>query len=620
MGSKLCKCTQGPRDCVETKTLCNIEARSRYSHYEIETDYKIDKSHVLGTGFNGPVVLGVSKHTGQLMAVKTFKKLNVEKKKLDFLRAEVNIYLQVDHPHIARLLHVYECQNSLSLVMERCTGNELYYRLQKKKVFTEREAEEAAYQMCLAIAYLHKHHIVHCDLKLENWLYETDEDTSKLKLIDFGFSKVWDETNALHQSCGSLAYVAPEVINQNYTTKCDMWSLGVIVFMLLGGYPPFHGKDSDQLISQISNCKYSFRRDKWENTSEWSRDFITKLLVFDPKCRLSAIESLQHPWLESIDREIHTCDEVSRVVSPALLDDLRRYAKGSHLKHLALSIMAHHSSSEELQEIREAFLALDKDKTGTISFDNLRTAINAQFDLSETELKEIFEVMNLAHDQEIHYSEFIAALMQTRVRMDKNMLRETFDHLDVFHAGKITKKDLQQVIGSNTFEHADINSIMCEIEGCTPKSGISFEKFSEHLQSVDFVPTPSRLRRGVVTSPRSASMASSHGSFASISSGSDTEPVDGFATPTGTGSDYKFGDLTKKQDSAPATGEKNAKINLPTQTESEEEQEECTSKFAREIQTPLPVVKSNIAITSCGIAEASRLRPASMDVNHMVTL
>jgi len=488
MGGKLCKCAvTGNGSIIESRAMSSLENRSRYSDKAIELDYIIQSETVLGTGYNGPVVLGVNRHTMHESAIKRFDKKGVEKKKLDFLRAEVNIYLQVDHPHIARLLHVYEEEHCLSLVMERCIGNEMYYRLKTKKAFSEREAQTACYQMCLAVAYLHRHHIVHCDIKLENWLYESEEDNAKLKLIDFGFSKIWDEREgSMHQSCGSLAYVAPEVLKQDYTNKCDMWSLGVIVFMLLGGYPPFHGKDTNALIANINSCSYCFRRDKWEHTTEWARDFVTKLLVIQPQARLSAVDALQHPWMHQIDEELNL-EEDRRYLSPVLLDDLRRYARGSHFKHLALSIMAHHITSPDLEEIRNSFLALDTDKSGTITFDNLRDAIHGQFDLSEPELKEIFECINMNHDQEIHYSEFIAALMQTRVHMDQNLLRETFDHLDVFHSGIITKKDLRSLIGSNKFEDTDLNALMSECKGCTPKSGISFEKFSEHLQSIDSV-------------------------------------------------------------------------------------------------------------------------------------
>jgi len=492
MGGKLCKCQPRRNDIVEQSTLCCLDARSRYSHRSIEQDYDLHQSTVLGTGFSGPVTLAINKHTGQHSAVKSFDKQNITKKKMDFLRAEVNIYLQVDHPHVARLLHVYEEEEGLSLVMELCTGKELYHRLAKKKVFSEREAALATYQMCLAISYLHRHHIVHRDIKLENWLYESDAENAKLKLIDFGFSKLWDENTEMEQSCGSIAYVAPEVLGQHYTDKCDMWSLGVIVFMLLGGYPPFHSADATELISKIKKCDYSFRRDKWEHTTEYARDFIVKLLVSNPNDRMSAFQALEHPWMTKIEEEVHADNWMdsmqTRNTSANLLDDLRRYAKGSHFKHLALSIMAHHLSSSELEEIREAFLALDVDKNGGITFKELRAALNDQFNVTEEELQGIFEVINVTHDKEIHYSEFIAAVMQTRVHMDKNLLRETFDHLDVNHTGKISKKDLRKVIGGNKFEDTDISSLMSECQGCTSKSGISFEKFSEHLQSIDSIP------------------------------------------------------------------------------------------------------------------------------------
>jgi len=282
-------------------------------------------------------------------------------------------------------------------------------------------------------------------------------------------------------------------------------------------------------------------------------------------------------------------------------------------------------------------LAMDKDKTGTITFNNMRTAINAQFDLSEKELKEIFDVMNLAHDEEIHYSEFIAAVMQTRVHMDKNLLRETFDHLDVFHAGKITKKDLQKVIGGNKFEHTDINSIMYEIEGCTPKSGISFEKFSEHLQHIDSIQpsdsimkacSPNRCRNGLVPSPPSMP-SSTHGSFASITSEPGSESEDSVATPKGGAVDgglHSFGELSQKTPSRPQTpsgcGEKGCSKKLATQLESDEEQDavSCTSE-AVESPITVPLAGPELATLSCGLETVvTRSRSTSIEVHNMVSL
>lgn len=182
------------------------------------------------------------------------------------LDRQVNIYLKLDHPYITRLLEVYENEHSLYLVMEYCGGGELYHRLAAKKTFTESVAAETTSQMLLSIGYLHNNNVVHRDLKLENWLYEHEGEDSKLKLIDFGFSKVFDKHTKMHQSCGSVAYVAPEVLRRSYSGgNCDMWSLGVIVFMLLSGYPPFYGRTEEKMILLIEQGRYHMRNERYIN-------------------------------------------------------------------------------------------------------------------------------------------------------------------------------------------------------------------------------------------------------------------------------------------------------------------------------------------------------------------
>jgi len=230
---------------------------------KLEHDYQLT-SKVLGSGYNGKVHLAKSRiNSKQLAAVKTFRLRGLSDSKKDRLMAETSVFLCMDHPHVARLLDVYESDHHISLVMECMEGGELFDRVNKR--FTEPAAADATRQMLLALHYLHSHGIVHRDLKLENFLYDSTQG-DHLKMIDFGFSKFSDSRGRMKTSCGTLAYVAPEVLKKNYNLQCDLWSMGVIVFCLLSGHMPFHG-DSEEQMLDIKKAKYAFKPQHWHHVS-----------------------------------------------------------------------------------------------------------------------------------------------------------------------------------------------------------------------------------------------------------------------------------------------------------------------------------------------------------------
>jgi serine/threonine protein kinase len=225
-------------------------------------------------------------------AVKVYRKQELSLSRLHSLQKEVNIYLMLSHPNIVKLHNVYESNETVHLSMELCSGGELYTRLKQKGNFSEKSAARAAFQMLSAIEHLHMQGIVHRDLKLENWLYESDVEDAPLKLADFGFSTKWNGREPMHESCGTTSYLAPEVFQANYTEKCDMWSFGVIMFALLNGKMPFVGKDRE-LVDMIFECEYSFQN----HISEEAQDFVEGLLKLNPENRMSASECLVHPWI-----------------------------------------------------------------------------------------------------------------------------------------------------------------------------------------------------------------------------------------------------------------------------------------------------------------------------------
>lgn len=484
-------------------------------------DYEVQEK-VLGHGLCGDVVLAKSRVDGRKCALKTIPKQKVPSGKMEAFYAEVEIYLALDHPNIARLRDVYESPTEIYMLIECCDGGELYYRVQRRGVYTDADAAQCTREMLRAVSYLHSQGVVHRDLKLENFLYDTEEKDAVLKLIDFGFAKIWDPATVMMASCGSVAYVSPDVLSgKGYTNKCDMWSLGVIVWMLLVGYPPFHGEDSvmRQLIAKGEPDWH--HKTRWNRVKEDAKDFVKRLLTVDPKLRYSAQEAMMHRWLKNKDAADKRLE-----LDTEILRRLQRYADTSKVRRAALQLLAQELTSEETRELREAFLRIDKGNEGTISLKDLKEAIRGTNDRRRStlstspmspssggsgtpsgsnsptpctparrlqradsgELKELFSVLDSNGDERISYLDFLAATTQVRSLLRKEAVRAVFNRLDRDRSGTISVSDFRVAIGE-TFEGVDVEELVHEVKS-SGKDGITFDAFVRVLEEQDAVPTP----------------------------------------------------------------------------------------------------------------------------------
>jgi len=227
----------------------------------LRKDYEMTQQ-VLGVGINGNVFLARNRRNGQRYAVKSFDFRRYNLASLRDIASEMETMLVADHPNIVRIMDVYETDVALHMVMECMEGGELFDRLVQRSRFEEDDAAETIRQMFSAVAYLHGSGIVHRDLKPENFLFEV-QGGGHLKLTDFGFARYWDASTSMTDRVGTPAYNAPEVMARKYTSQCDVWSLGVIAFMLIAGYSPFEGSKNQQ-IEDVLLGRYKWREDHWK--------------------------------------------------------------------------------------------------------------------------------------------------------------------------------------------------------------------------------------------------------------------------------------------------------------------------------------------------------------------
>jgi calcium-dependent protein kinase len=443
---------------------------------KLSAEYQMT-SKVLGTGCNGSVRMANSlsmKDKQHTFAVKTFNTKGMRAEKLAHLQAEIEIFMCMDHPHVAQLVDVYESEHSIALVMECMSGGELFNRITRCKHFEENDAAQATRQMLLAVSYVHSHGIVHRDLKLENFLYDT-QGSSHLKLIDFGFSKFYDTKQRMRTSCGTLAYVAPEVLRKSYTSQCDLWSMGVLVFILLSGHMPFFGKDEQQM-KNIKGGYYVMKQEQWKGISNEARSFVHGLLEVDPGKRFTAGSALEHSWITK------HCQEPELDFGP-MVSALRSWLLAPKLLRASFSLMAWSLTNKQQAAVRDHFLSMDRNHDGAVSLSELKSIMTDRCGVPEAEVAAVFRVFVESHDREIHYSDCLAATACDQIELDDDLLYTTFQKFDTRGAGYLNAVDFHEVLGVS-LEGGQAQALVREADVLQRRDGhIDYAEFVEYIRS-----------------------------------------------------------------------------------------------------------------------------------------
>lgn len=243
------------------------------------------------------VKVGIDRQTGVKYAIKIIDKSKCKGKE-GMIETEISILKSISHENIIQLYEMYEVNNHIYLVMELVTGGELFDDIVKKATYSEEATAKVIQKILAAIEYLHLKGIAHRDLKPENLLLSNKTASTKIMISDFGLSKIFNDEEVMKTACGTPGYVAPEVLQRKgYGREVDLWSIGVITYILLCGYPPFYDKNSVELFKQIMAGKYEFDSPWWDKISEKAKDFIRNLLVLDTKTRYTARAALEHPFI-----------------------------------------------------------------------------------------------------------------------------------------------------------------------------------------------------------------------------------------------------------------------------------------------------------------------------------
>ncbi|TMW62512.1 hypothetical protein Poli38472_005130 [Pythium oligandrum] len=285
--------------------------------YSFDEQYSLGR--MIGSGTFSVVREAIHRPTGQKYAIKCIKREGLTVEDIEALTTEVAILKQMNHPNIMILHDFFQEEKYYYLVTEFMEGGELFDRIVEKSYYSEREARDLVKLLLESIKYCHDANIVHRDLKPENLLLTSKDDDASIKLADFGFAKKIEFDNqGLVTACGTPGYVAPEILEGHpYGKAVDIWSIGVITYILLCGYPPFHDDNHNALFKKIKRGKFQFDSPYWDHVSDDAKDLINHMLVVNPADRWSATQLLEHKWV--------TGKEVATVQLTSALEELRRF-------------------------------------------------------------------------------------------------------------------------------------------------------------------------------------------------------------------------------------------------------------------------------------------------------
>ena len=453
------------------------------------------KIKLIGEGAFGEVWKVRHKVLGKEFAMKIIEKnpaCNIEQ-----IKNEIEILKQLDHPNILKILDFHMSLNKFYIITDYCSEGELFQEIKNEEQFSEMETAFVIYQILTAIRYCHKMRIIHRDIKPENIMIIRREENGflQVKLIDFGTAKIFSEGNKQKGLVGSTYYMAPEVIKGNYDEACDIWSIGVIMYLMLTGNPPFYGDDDKSILLHVTSGKYDTTSTCYQNLSNNAKDLIGKLLKYSPSQRITAREALKHPWFNSAEFKAlyHKINAINQNDARDMLQNLEHFKSENIIKCAALAYLVHQNTNiPQCLEATKLFNEIDLNQDGKLEKNELEYAYIKYYGMSQEEAKQksnlVFNNIDTDNNGYIENEEFIRACINPRLFNSHNYLKFAFDYFDNDRSGTISIQEIEEKFYQNSknknaktkilikalFDKIDINH----------DGQISFEEFSIMIRNI----------------------------------------------------------------------------------------------------------------------------------------
>ena len=442
---------------------------------KIKNEYRLNDSP-LGQGAFGEVRKAVHLQSGMDRAIKIIYKENTSEEERQKIFREVEILKRLDSPNIVKVYEYFEDSRFIYIVMDIIEGGELFDKIQEVKRFSERKAAEYFKQILTGVNYLHKSYIVHRDLKPENILFD---NSNNLTIVDFGTSKMYDKSKKMKKTHGTPYYIAPEVLKGSYDEKCDVWSCGVILYILLSGFPPFNGADDDDILDAVLEGRFTFNVKEFKNVSSQAKDLITQLLTYNHKSRPSIAQALEHEWFKLTQTKTDKLD-------PSILSNMKSFStKNKMQKAIYLFLVNNMASKEEKAKLLETFKALDTNNDGVLSREELQNGFekinNA---LTEADMDVLMKKIDNNKSNEIDYSEFVAAAIDRKKFLTDKKMLNCFNLFDKDNNGTISMAEFKMVFNQTGKEDGDVwEELMAQIDKNGDKE-VDFNEFKEMLNKL----------------------------------------------------------------------------------------------------------------------------------------
>ncbi|KAM7275835.1 hypothetical protein ACFE04_017701 [Oxalis oulophora] len=421
----------------------------------------------LGRGEFGITYLCTDRETNENLACKSITKRKLRTAiDIEDVRREVQIMSSLpDHQNLVKLKATYEDNDNVHLVMELCEGGELFDRIVARGHYSERAAATVVRTIVQVVRMCHENGVMHRDLKPENFLFANKKENSPLKAIDFGLSVFFKPGERFSEIVGSPYYMAPEVLKRNYGQEVDIWSVGVILYILLSGVPPFWSESEQGVALAILRGVIDFKREPWPQVSESAKSLVRQMLESDPKKRFTAIQNAKKASNVPLGDIVRT--------------RLKQFSMMNRFKKKVLRVIAEHLSDQEVEVIRDMFTLMDTDDDGKVTYEELKAGLRkVGSQLAEPEIKMLMEVADVDGNGVLDYGEFVAVTIHLQKMENDEHFRRAFMFFDKDGSGFIELIELHEALTdeSGEIDGNVIDDIMHEVD--TDKDGrISYEEF-----------------------------------------------------------------------------------------------------------------------------------------------